>query len=152
MHGSHDARAVANWLIGKALDAKETLTPLQVIKLVYFAHGWTLGFYARPLFYQDVEAWRHGPVVADVYHSLKQYGGNAITDKIPGIDERQFYDEENDIISQVFDVYGSLSGLQLSALTHQKGTPWARTIKSYRQGAVIPNTLIQEYFEGIRDE
>ena len=71
----HDARSVANSLIEKSIEAGSCLTPLEIIKLVYFCHGWMLGLYRRPLIKQNVQAWRYGPVVADVYHCLKQHGG-----------------------------------------------------------------------------
>ena len=55
----HDARVIANALISR--HGVNTLTPLQVQKLTYLCHGWTLGLYSQPLSRQQVEAWRWGP-------------------------------------------------------------------------------------------
>ena len=49
----HDARAVANSLIEKSQEEGNLLTPLQIIKLVYFCHGWMLALYKRPLIKQS---------------------------------------------------------------------------------------------------
>ena len=138
---------MANWLIKRANDAGTALTPLQVIKLVYFAHGWTLAFYRRPLFRQPVEAWPYGPVIADVYHNLKQYRANPIGHVIPGIPETQFYDQELDVMEEVYRVYGDFSGIRLSALTHHEGSPWEKTIQRFGRGSTIDNEVIRSHFE-----
>ena len=52
----HDSRAVANYFLTKAKDAGKQLTPMQIIKLVYFAHGWSLGLLRSPLIDDQIEA------------------------------------------------------------------------------------------------
>ena len=96
---SHDARAVANSLIEKGRDANRPLTPLQIIKLVYFCHGWMLGLYHKPLIEQDVEAWLYGPVVAEVYRGLKKYGGHPVTTTMD-VPKEEFDETEADLIEQ----------------------------------------------------
>ena len=68
----HDARAVANRLLQLAEEDGNQLTVMQILKLVYFCHAWTLALYDRPLIEQPIEAWRYGPVIPDVYHSFKK--------------------------------------------------------------------------------
>ncbi|MCD8455896.1 DUF4065 domain-containing protein [Xylella taiwanensis] len=46
---------------------------MQVLKLVYIAHGWHLGFRQEPLLNKRVEAWRHGPVIRSLYEKVKKY-------------------------------------------------------------------------------
>ena len=74
----HDARNVANSLISLAHDAPRKITPMQAMKLVYFCHAWMLALLHKPLIEQPVEAWRYGPVVPEVYRSLRRYGGEPI--------------------------------------------------------------------------
>ena len=102
-------------------------------------HGWTLAFYRRPLFRQPVEAWPYGPVIADVYHNLKQYRANPIGHVIPGIPETQFYDQELDVMEEVYRVYGDFSGIRLSALTHHEGSRGRRP--STGLAAALPSTM-----------
>ena len=75
----HDARSVANELIRRAHDSGRDINPMQALKLTYYCHGWMLGLYHEPLLQQAVEAWRYGPVVPEVYHSLRRYGGEPIS-------------------------------------------------------------------------
>lgn len=142
---SHDARAVANSLIKKACDDSSPLTPLQVVKLVYFCHGWMLGLYEKPLIRQHVRAWLYGPVVAEVYRSLKRYGGMPVEVEIK-VSEESFDEQEGDLISQVYLGYGSLTGIKLSQLTHAPGTPWYKIWNEEGHNTIIPNLLIQKHY------
>lgn len=145
---SHDARAVANSLIEKGRDAGRPLTPLQIIKLVYFCHGWMLGLYHKPLIEQDVEAWLYGPVVAQVYRGLKKYGGHpvTITLDVPNVPKEEFDETEADLIEQVHGKYGHLPGMVLSQLTHAPGTPWYLVWHGKERNLVIPNDLIEAHY------
>ena len=124
----HDARSVANELIRRALDAAQEVTPLQVNKFVYFCHAWMLGIYHRPLLKQPVEAWRYGPVVPEVYRSLRRYGWYPIFSLIDIADEQYDADETN-IIDQVWEKYSPFSGTQLSAMTHCEGDAMAQSLE-----------------------
>lgn len=148
-HAGHDSRFVANKLIGMAINAGDPLTPLQIIKLVYFCHGWMLGLYGRPLVSDYVEAWRYGPVHRNVYRALKRYGDTPVERTIAGISEESFDDEEEDLIQQVYDAYGSLSGIRLSRLTHASGTPWDTIWRTVGCNSVIPDDLIEDHYEQI---
>ena len=119
----HDARSVANQLIVRGIQDNNYLTPLAVIKLVYYCHAWTLVWHDKPLISQDVEAWQHGPVIADVYDSLKRYGRNQIGALI-NLPPEKYSDDEGKSINIVYDYYGDLDGLQLSTMTHRPGSPW----------------------------
>ena len=147
---THDALEIADHLIRKGLDNDNALTPLQVIKLVYFCHGWMLGLYGRPLCTQEVRAWIYGPVIPDVYHELKVYGGSEIMVDM-GMPNPELDEYEDDLVKQVYDKYGRFSGVDLSRRTHAPGTPWHKIWKRKGRNAVIPNPLIQKYYAGIAE-
>lgn len=144
----YDSRAVANYLIGKA--GAGGLDSLQVMKLVYIAHGFVLAVLDRPLLEDDVEAWQHGPVVRRVYHCLP--GGAAaivrpIFEHAPAIDDD--HDEAVGIVDSMFEKFGEIPGLYLSSLTHKPGSPWKKTWDTYGKNAVIPQDLIQKHYRDI---
>ncbi len=144
----HDARSVANEIIRRAQDEGIPVTPMKVLKLTYFCQAWMLGLYGRPIFRQPIEAWMFGPVVADVYHSLQEYGGFPVDAPIHNAHEQAYDRYEEDLIEQVWRKYKYLSGIELSALTHREGTPWFR-VRQRRAGAVIPSSLIRKHYESL---
>ena len=77
---AYSARTVANYLIeAKSKEGGTPPTPMQLLKLVYIAHGWNLAINDRPLINDRVEAWRYGPVIPKIYQDLKQWGNTPVT-------------------------------------------------------------------------
>ncbi|MBO6505036.1 MAG: DUF4065 domain-containing protein [Kordiimonadaceae bacterium] len=146
------SETVANKLIELASADGEKLTPMQLIKLVYICHGWTLALTDRQLIMEDIEAWQYGPVISDLYHALKQYKSSAITSPINNMFEKidKFDDVQESIVEQVYNIYAKYTGIQLSSLTHKKDTPWDLTWNTYGQSAVIPQQWIREHFKELQ--
>ena len=116
---------------------------MQVIKLVYISHGWMLGLLDQPLIFETVEAWQYGPVVRSLYRRYRKYRANPIAESGAPHDG-QLDPEQCSLVDQVWQKYGPFSGIQLSRLTHQSGTPWDI---AWRSGmSIIPNELIQDYY------
>ena len=143
------AHVVANEFLRLAQERRTALTPLQLMKLVYIAHGWMLGLRHRPLITNRIEAWRYGPVIPDLYSLTKKFGSGAVVgDLAPWFMTRapRLDAEEKDLTQQVFDIYGDLSGIQLSAMTHKQGTPWAQTYRPDVWNIPISNDIIAEHY------
>ncbi len=124
-------------------------TPMHIIKLVYLAHGWMLGFDQRPLINEMVEAWRYGPVIPSLYH---RYKGYKIIPKVllPSVKVlEQANEQQIEIIRVVNNAYLEFTAFQLSALTHLPGSPWDTVWDENGYVCIIPNDLIQEYYENI---
>ena len=142
----HDARAIANALITRGLDTAQGLAPLQIIKMTYLCHGWMLGLHHRAMSRQPVEAWQYGPVVPAVYHAVKRYGTRPVRTLVRTARTHAFDPLEDDLIEQVLDVYGQLSGIELATMTCTRGSPWHRTHCEKGRDAPIPDAWIEEYF------
>ncbi len=148
----HDSRAIANRFLALAEEHNDTLTPMQVLKLVYIAHGWRLGLYGTPLISDEVEAWQYGPVIPVLYNAMRQYGGNPVKGRLRvDRDDPALRSDERSVIEQVYEIYGSMSGPALSRLTHAKNSPWDRTYKPGRFGVVISNDLIEDHYERLAE-
>lgn len=146
-----DARIVANRFLELAREQGRSLTPMQVLKLVYIAHGWMLGLNSRPLIKQPVEAWQYGPVVRDVYNGVRSYGRANVQSAMwapPG----ELDDVETDMVRQVYELYGHMDGIALSSITHMPETPWALTYQPGSFGDVINNDLIAAYYQRLSRE
>jgi uncharacterized phage-associated protein len=165
----HSAKAVANAFLEIAQEHGAVLTPLKIQKLVYIAHGWSLGLLNVPLIDDErAEAWQYGPVFPSLYHEFKCYGKGGISSKATEVD---FVDSDDldlcvvepkipeselttwTLLRRVWDQYGKFGGIGLSELTHRPGTPWERTWKSNRgiKNADIPNDLIAGHYRELRD-
>ena len=141
----YSALTIARYFIEKSGGTK---TPLQLNKLAYIAHGWCLAIYDRPLIVEDIEAWKYGPVVPEMYYAFKKYGGNPVP-YMKVEDVKSINEDDRRLLDRVFDEYGKYNGVQLSAMTHQKGTPWTETRKFWRFGAnvIIRNSVIKKYYQ-----
>ena len=138
----YSASTIARYFIEKTNGSK---TPMQLNKLTYIAHGWYLAIYDKPLIVEDIEAWKYGPVVPVLYYQFKMYGGNYVPYK--KVDETgSIKGDEKMLLDKIIDVYGKYEGVQLSAMTHQKDTPWYRVWNSKGKNAIIPNGMIKEYY------
>lgn len=156
----YPAVAVANNLLHIAKAAGESVDPMKVQKLVYFAHGWHLGYDRGALSAELAQAWRWGPVFPDLYHAVKLWGNRAIAKPVrafefdrgklrwstPSVPPEDIF--AVGLIERVWEVYGHMSGLALSQLTHERGGPWQviRAIEPGARNLVISNHIIREYF------
>jgi uncharacterized phage-associated protein len=118
---------------------------MQILKLVFIAHGWSLGFYGKPLVTEPIEAWQYGPVIPSLYRRYKRYGSSPIED-CPSERPAALDAKERNIVEQVWKGYGHRSGVSLSSLTHEPGSPWSITVQQSGVGAVISNDLIEDYY------
>ncbi|MCY4260468.1 MAG: DUF4065 domain-containing protein [Rhodobacteraceae bacterium] len=154
----HSSLIVAQYLLNKAGDIERSLTPMQIIKLVYLCHGWMLGLYRRPLIEDDVEAWRYGPVIRRLYGAVKHYRSDPIAKPLmPEADVADalaaFDKDERNIMDQVFNIYGKYTGIELSKLTHAPGTPWSEIRSADDTGwEVIPDHLIKDHFRELAQQ
>jgi uncharacterized phage-associated protein len=146
--------AIANFFIQKSLDSGTEMTQMKLIKLVYISHGWYLALRGKPLLSEPVEAWKYGPVVKSVYHEAKKYGNGPITSYFQDVFGNTPMPTDPEVctfLDRIWDLYGKLNGLQLSALTHKEGTPWYKTWNeengSKYHSVIIRNDLIKNHYQ-----
>ncbi|MBE2897259.1 DUF4065 domain-containing protein [Pasteurellaceae bacterium HPA106] len=147
MSYTYKSLAVANYLLDKAKSNKNTLTPMQLIKLAYIAHGWMLGKYGAALLLEPVEAWQYGPVIPSIYQTVKKYRSAPI-EFIEGYSPYapiKFTDHETEIMDTVYDKYAKYDGITLSSATHQPESPWSQKVVTYPASA-ISNDLIEHFY------
>ncbi len=150
-------QAVANFFLENAKKENRQLTPMQLNKLVYIAHGWVLALMDQPLIDEQIEAWQHGPVIPSLYHEFKHYGGASIDE--PAYDYDPFSNQKTvpiikrsvdpkltEILEKVWKVYRSLSGTQLRNITHQKNSPWTQVYNASGWHIKIDDATIKAHY------
>ncbi len=137
---------IANFFLWKAEEeGVEDMTPMKLIKLVYFSYAWYLAIFNKKIFDEKIEAWRYGPVIPSIYHEFKRFGNSPIKQfainfepetgetSYPIIDQNDT--EILQVAQTIWNFYKDKSGDQLSQITHQEHSPWHC---SYLQGENNP--------------
>lgn len=116
-------------------------------KLLYYANGWSLGKFDRPIYSNRIEAWKHGPVVVDIYRKHARMAH--VSPEWSQGDARRLTREDAYVADAVLDVYGGLSDWALRDLTH-KEAPWRDAWAAARYGEVrgqeVTLDSIRSYF------
>ncbi len=142
--------AIANAVLEEAQRQGKSLTIMQLLKLVYIAHGWSLALFDRPLVSQPPQAWEHGPVFPEVYRWFRKFGSGPISEyastPLGSMIRAELSPEQAGVISSVVKSYGDMHAFTLSNITHQQGTPWSQ---SYQPGSsnLIPDGLIAAHYK-----
>jgi uncharacterized phage-associated protein len=115
------ALEVARAFVALCNEYGDLISNLKLQKLLYYAQGWHLCLYGKPLFDDVLEARIHGPVVPAVYNELKKFGSGPVS--LDGVELNSFPVKLIDHVRDVWESYGSLSAYDLERLSHQE-TPW----------------------------
>lgn len=153
--GKIDSNLLAEYILFRGGD----MSNLKLQKLLYYIQAYHLAYFGVPLIDDDFEAWVHGPVSRKIFNILKEHArlydeisyvqneGEETPDVILG---RQITDDQMEIINNVIDEFGKLSGLELENLTH-KEDPWLVARKGFgpadKCDKIIPKDHIQQYFQ-----
>lgn len=158
---SYSANAIANYFLNKARDNGDSLNPIKLQKLVYYAHGWFLSITHKPLLNEYVEARRYGPVIASLYYEFRDFGISDIPRQAltHDIDNDKYYIENVskedtdtlDILNRVYQVYGQKTDIELANMTHVKDGPWYAAMEKAGDmvNTHIDNDCLMEYFTAL---
>lgn len=152
----HKPIDISNYFLKK--HGQETnITPMKLVKLVYISHGWYLGITGNALLDENPEAWKYGPVIPTIYHYFKSFGRDPIKlSHFPNDPDVIIDDGIREFLDAVWSVYGRFTAVELSAKTHEVGTPWHITwneILASKNGrfamisSQIPDSLIKNYYQ-----
>ena len=129
-------------------DSGSTITPLKLQKILYYAQGYYLARFDKPLFDDDFQAWAHGPANPAIYDKYKDYRFESIDEP-----EEELYDFDEDtslFLAHIWDAFGIYDGKYLEELTHSE-FPWIKARKGYEPGqkceVVIKKEDMKEFFK-----
>jgi uncharacterized phage-associated protein len=141
----YDARQIANWFVERARRDSRTFSIMQLLKLVYIAHGWHLEMRNAPLITNKIEAWKFGPVIPDVYHAFRSQGVDISTStRLP--DSPEILPQDVHLLEQIYGSYGSLPAMTLSDMTHEQNGPWDISSRTFGYFAPIGNDVIRQHY------
>ncbi len=138
----HSALDIAKYFITlPSPEQEDCITNLKLQKLLYYAQGFHLAMFDKPLFPEPVEAWKLGPVVPEIYQIYKQYQ-SAFIPQPEHFNPEKYEKKIQELLDEIYQRYGKYTAPALMDLTHQE-TPWKET----SIGEEIPHSLMKTYFE-----
>ena len=130
------------------LQEKGRLTGYQLQKLLYYSQAWCLVTQDRPLFGELVRAWKHGPVVIEVFgeHGGKQ---SVVQSDLHGNPDA-LTPEDMAVVDAVLDSYGGMSGEAIENLSHHED-PWHDVYNgtSTRHSPIISEEAMTQYYSAL---
>lgn len=139
---------VADFFVWFCHDHEDFISNLELQKYLYYAQGWYLALYDRPLFNEPLQAWVHGPAHAATYGRFKHNGWQPIGD---AIDEPRLPRRVREHLVEVYSAYGKFSGWDLERMTHAED-PWREARGNLPEDescqAVISRESMRRYFSG----
>jgi uncharacterized phage-associated protein len=129
----YDVRGLANWCLQRAQQVGKALSNLSLNKLVYFLVERALVEKRILLTSAKIEAWDHGPVFREIYHSLKNFGDKPIKAPLQSYcvanrglvrAEQLLKGEDETFLTSVLNDYLEFSPSQLRQMSHIPGGAW----------------------------
>ncbi len=74
----YKAMDLAKYIVTKCAEDNQSISNLQLQKILYFIQRDFLKIQDAPAFRDDIEAWQFGPVVPNVYYNFCGYGSGLI--------------------------------------------------------------------------
>lgn len=131
----YDVIEVARFVISYCMRKGTPVSNLQLQKILYY-----LQVYCRRnginLFWQDIYAWQHGPVVPEAYYRFSGYGAS----KIQNLYSTEIEQRIQDMIQPVIEELRKIAPWELVNMTHKPMMPWDRVYN----GKVDPTGLIDK--------
>ena len=130
--------------LARSFDAGDTISNLKMQKMLYYAQGWHFAYFGKELFDDEIEAWKHGPVIKTIYDKFKKYGSNSIS-----FDELEEYNTKPDektaeFLYFIFKKLSAYPAWELADKTHYE-PPY---LDNYSKAVtnIIPKEQIKAFF------
>jgi uncharacterized phage-associated protein len=103
----------------------EPLTQLDLNKMAFCAHGWSLALRGEPLTTEPFIAYKDGPVLTQFRRRFSRFGAGEISRRAVITKPSQILAEwvEN-LLDEIWRIYGNIRTGDLVGMTHRQNTPW----------------------------
>lgn len=128
MPNAHD---VAAYILTTHESASMESVRLQ--KLVYYTQAWHLVSQDAPLFANRIEAWKHGPVIAEIYRGHRKQNTVSYDDIAPGCSGDQLTEDQTAVIDAVVEAFRDLHSWSIVDVVHDE-EPWITANESRLRG------------------
>jgi len=136
---------LAEWVVRYRADNGAPIDPVSLQKMLFYAHAFRLARHGDSLFSEQIKAWRHGPVVPQVWH---HFGAGATRVIFPndGAPQPQIEEDIELELKNAVDFFSRYNTFVISDATH-KEDPWRETWNERDEpSATIPVRKIRAYY------
>ncbi len=98
------------------------MTNMKLQKLLYYAQSIYLALHDEPLFNDEIQAWRYGPVCPAAYQFYREFEAGQLP--IPQLSPIEILDTEvSKVLDEVWEHFGGYHAYHLSEMSHME-QPW----------------------------
>ncbi|WP_375496843.1 Panacea domain-containing protein [uncultured Nostoc sp.] len=139
-----DCLNVARYFIVRAYEdsIEAEMTNMKVQKLLYYAQSLHLAMYDEPLFEEEIQAWRYGPVCPPAYRFYSEFEAKQLP-----IPSQEFLlempEDKRQLLEKVWEYFGGYHAYQLSGMTHLE-FPWKKARKGLLPEASSTKAILLE--------
>lgn len=141
-----DALTLAKYIVTKCTTDHCPISNLQLQKILYYVQVYSLKNTGEPMFSDEIEAWKFGPVVRNVYNYYCGFGSLPIKIKY---DLSLMLDIPRDLQNNIDNIVKEKREKKpwdLVEDTHAEGKPWSRIFRNGQGNkTVIPKEIIRIY-------
>ncbi len=145
---AYNVYEIANLILRLANNGygSEPISNMKLQKLLYYEQGYHLACFDEPLFDEEIEAWKFGPVVPQIYEKYKSHHDQPI---LPEDGEVSISGQHYELFYNVFTYFNRFSAFGLMEKTHIED-PWRITSETGTGPShVITKAMISEYFKKV---
>jgi uncharacterized phage-associated protein len=144
-----NANDIATWFVRYSADGLGTpVDPMSLEKWLYYAQAFYLVLKDEPLFQDEIQAWKWGPVIPAVYKKYQTFGAGPIVFPADGGAPKLDDDCETFLI-EVVDFLSRHTSMNLSRATHLE-TPWIDA--SQLDDNEIPQSSMKGFYHSLTEE
>ena len=139
-----DCLNVARYFIVRAYEdgIEAEMTNMKVQKLLYYSQSLHLALYDEPLFNEDIQAWRYGPVCPPAYRFYSEFEAKQLP--IPSKEFLlQIPDGAEKLLEEIWGYFGGYHAYRLSDMTHLE-FPWKKARKGLPPEASSTEPILLE--------
>ncbi len=139
-----DCLDAARYFIVKAYNQgmEAEMTNMKVQKLLYYSQSLHLALYDEPLFEEEIQAWRYGPVCPRAYRYYNEFEA----EQLPVPDQKlllQIPHDQKTLLEEVWEYFGGYHAYLLSDMTHVE-FPWKKARKGLPSEARSTEPILLE--------
>lgn len=140
----YTAMDIADHIVVRCANSGRPVTNLQLQKILYYVQLNFLRRLNNCAFDDDILAWRHGPVVKEVYYKYSIWGRHEIVPRALQAAKETFLEKDRELIDRVTDACVLLEPWELVERSQKAGGPWHRSFDGNLE-KVIPKELMKKY-------